>query len=161
MIVTLYTPYVLHIMGRPWNEVILLGTHPAHPVYWFDFTFRYISDGFTFQIYFRWFYFSDDFQILSKWHISISDGFSWLSDGFTHIFGFRWFSDSDDFQMEKDMPPQSIRKIECGARESLNMTILHGYEIELNPYIIYQFFTKKVIMNCKVHDFNGPLGGNK
>ena len=95
-------------MGRPWNEVILLGTHPAHPVYWFDFTFRYISDGFTFQIYFRWFYFSDDFQILSKWHISISDGFSWFSDGFTHIFGFRWFSDSDDFQMEKDMPEYEV-----------------------------------------------------
>ena len=54
MIVTLYMPYILHIMGRPWNEVILLGTHPAHPVYWFDFTFRYISDGFTFQMIFRY-----------------------------------------------------------------------------------------------------------
>ena len=99
LIVTIYTPYIFHIIGRPWNEVILPGTHPAHPVYWFDFTFRYISDGFTFQIYFRWFYFSDDFQILSKWHISISDGFFWnqmvlltylVSDDFQIQMIFRW-----------------------------------------------------------------------
>ena len=40
-----------------------------------------------FLLFFRWFYFSDDFQMLSK-----------------NRNGFRWFSDSDDFQMEKDMP---------------------------------------------------------
>ena len=40
-----------------------------------------------FLLVFRWFYFSDDFQMLFK-----------------NRNGFRWFSDSDDFQMEKDMP---------------------------------------------------------
>ena len=88
-IVTLHTPYILHIMERPLNEVILLGTHPAHPVYWFDFTFRYISDGFTFQMIFR--YSLNDifpFQMVSfeiRWFYS----HIW----FQMIFRFRWFSD--------------------------------------------------------------------
>ena len=98
MIVTLYTPYIPHIMGCPWNKVILLGTHPAHPVYWFDFTldifqmvllFRYISNGFTFQMIFR--YSLNDifpFQMVSfeiRWFYS----HIW----FQMIFRFRWFSD--------------------------------------------------------------------